>query len=109
MYRRIWEKGETPMHATLGVPETILKPLGVFIEAEEIPLEVVAGQEGAVQVVRSEEGRQSTPAVLHAGGWITCSMAREMADRLGVKTRDIGKLLNYLEIKIRACELGCFE
>ena len=97
------------MRATLGVPEAMMESLGAFIEAEALPFVLVAGGDCAMQVVQSAKGRESTPSVLHAGGSITCGLARDMAGRLAVKTRDLGKLLNHLDIKIRACELGCFE
>ena len=114
------------MRAALSVPKTIAKSLGAFLESEEIPLGIVmAGDTGVaaaaetdvaagaspaeVSVVQSREGCESTASVLHAGGSITCGLARDMADRLGIKRREIGKLLNHLNIKVRACELGCFE
>lgn len=96
------------MQATLGVPETMLKPVSAFVAAEALPFQIVTDAGCTVQVVPAEEGRQSSVSALQAGGWIACSTAFEMAGRLGVQTRDLGKLLNHLDIKVRACQLGCF-
>jgi hypothetical protein len=97
------------MGVTLGVPESMAKSLRAFIEAEGLPFEVVSGGECALRVVQSKAGGRSTASELHAGGSITCTLAHELAARLGVKTREMGKLFDPLDIKIRACELGCFE
>lgn len=97
------------MQAMLGVPESMLNSLGAFVEAEGLPFNAVTSGDYAVRIVDAEKGTQSTSSVLMAGGSITCGLARDMAVGLGVKTRDLGKLLNHLDIKIRACELGCFE
>ena len=97
------------MGVTVGVPEGMVESLRAFIEAEGLPFEVVSGGDCALRVVQSKAGCQSTASELHAGGAITCALARELATRLGVKTREMGKLFDPLDIKIRACELGCFE
>lgn len=107
--RRVDQKEVTPMPATVSVPETMAESLRTFVKQEKLPLQVVTGPGGAVQVVESAEGEKSTLTVLKAGGWIACPMAREMAPRLGIQTREVGKLLDHLDIRIRACELGCFE
>jgi hypothetical protein len=97
------------MRATLGVPEVMAQSLGAFVRAEGIPLDIVAGGDCTVQVVQSQQGQPSTRTVLHAGGSIECTTAFQMAGKLGVKPRDIGKLANHLDVRIRACQLGCFE
>ena len=96
------------MQATLGVPEALAGSLGAFVKAESIPLKVITGDEATVQVVESEAGQESSVSALQAGGWIACLTAHQMAERLGVETRQVGKLANHLEIKIKVCELGCF-
>lgn len=97
------------MGVTLSVPEGMAESLRTFIEAEGLPFEVVTAGECALRVVQSKAGGQSTASELHAGGSITCALAHELAARLGVQTREMGKLFDPLSIKIRACELGCFE
>lgn len=43
------------------------------------------------------------------GGKISCKAACDVADATGVPKSRIGELLDEMEIKIRACQLGCFE
>jgi hypothetical protein len=97
------------MQATLSVPESMADSVRTFIEHEKLPLDVVTTEGGTVQVVESAEGEPSTLTVLKAGGAIACPLARRMAPRLGIRIRDMGKLINHLNIRIRACELGCFK
>lgn len=44
-----------------------------------------------------------------ADGRITCPRARKLAEELGVSPRVVGEACNVLNIKIKACELGCFK
>jgi len=39
---------------------------------------------------------------------ISCSLARKIAESLGVSCSDVGKAADELEIKIRNCEIDCF-
>jgi len=41
-------------------------------------------------------------------GKISCTAAHKVASELNVPVRKIGKLINELNLKIVACELGCF-
>lgn len=41
-------------------------------------------------------------------GKITCTKARQLAERLQVSPLVIGRACDELKIKIIACELGCF-
>jgi hypothetical protein len=41
-------------------------------------------------------------------GKLSCTRARQLAEELGVPPREIGQAANELEIKLFACELGCF-
>ncbi len=41
-------------------------------------------------------------------GKITCTAAHEVAKELDVPIGKVGQLINQLELKIIACELGCF-
>jgi len=107
------------MRAMLLVAEPLKDSLTAFAAAEALPFEVVSGQDvpagvagGArprVRVVPGCKGEASTLSELRAGGMITCTLARELAARLGVSPGVIGRLLDQLQIKVRACELGCFE
>lgn len=98
-----------PMRISLAVPEELREPVGAFVDGEGLSIEVVGDGDGTVQVVRSDQRRQSDSQTLQAGGWISCLMARDMATKLRIDSRKMGKLLDLLDIKIRACELGCFE
>jgi hypothetical protein len=42
------------------------------------------------------------------GGRLSCHDARALAEKLGVDYGRVGKACNELEVKIQACELGCF-
>lgn len=41
-------------------------------------------------------------------GKIACARLRRVADELGVPSRSLGKIAKEYNIKIIACELGCF-
>ncbi len=97
------------MAKTISVPESMSQRAREFVAAEAIPLEVVAGDGGAeVRVVQGAAGQESSSSEWRAGGWIGCAPALDAAGRLGIAAGDLGKLLDHLDIKIRACELGCF-
>ncbi len=42
-------------------------------------------------------------------GSISCRAALQIAEEAGASPTKIGRLLNEMEIKIRACQLGCFK
>lgn len=42
-------------------------------------------------------------------GKITCPVARELAEILGVPPQVVGAVCNQLKIKITDCVLGCFK
>jgi hypothetical protein len=97
------------MKAVLSVPESLLARVRELVEGEEIALEVVSSGPCTVRVELSGERLESDLTTLHAGGWITCPAARAAASKLQISNRAMGKILNLLEIKIRRCDLGCFE
>jgi len=95
--------------AALSVPDDMLREVRAFVEGRRIPLDVTAEPEGTVRVVRPAGREQSDPDTLRAGGWIACPTALEMAARLGIEPLELGALLDFLDIKVRACALGCFK
>jgi hypothetical protein len=97
------------MPAKLTVSEKLLPSVQRLTNAEQINVDVTADPDGAVKITPGAPGQQSASTELRAGGWISCSTAFETAGRLQVPPRDVGKLLNHLDIRIRACQLGCFE
>ncbi|NIM20563.1 MAG: NTP transferase domain-containing protein [Candidatus Latescibacteria bacterium] len=102
-------KGENSMPvSSIDVPETMRGDLVAFLSKEGIGLAVSAGGENEITVISSEERRECTISELYPGGWITCEVARAIAEKLNVRYRDVGKILNFYEIKIRECGLGCF-
>jgi hypothetical protein len=42
-------------------------------------------------------------------GKIACKRAFELAEELGVPLREVGKAANLAEVRIAACQLGCFK
>ncbi|MBN2333400.1 MAG: hypothetical protein JXO49_07335 [Deltaproteobacteria bacterium] len=41
-------------------------------------------------------------------GRITCAQAEAIAAECGLSRRQVGDLINELELKITTCQLGCF-
>jgi len=41
-------------------------------------------------------------------GKMSCSVARKIADELGIPIREVGHACDELKIKLYGCELGCF-
>lgn len=96
------------MTATISVPEPMAEALKAFVKGEDIRVEVAPGGEGTVRVVVSDGRAESDLSTLQAGGWIKCEVARVMADKLDASTHELGKLLDFLDVKVRDCGLGCF-
>lgn len=98
------------MRGTLGVPEAMLEALGEFVTAEGIRVNVVSTPDDyTVQVMKADERRRCGLRTLYTGGFIACETARGAAVKLGIRTRQMGKLLDFLNIKVRNCSLGCFK
>lgn len=98
------------MTGTLGVPEIMLAALGEFVQAHGILVNVVSMDDDCtVRVVAADERRRCGLRRLYSGGFIACETARSMAAKLGIRTRQMGKLLDFLNIKVRSCGLGCFN
>ena len=98
------------MRGTLGVPDTLLAPVGEFVQAQGILVNVVSMDDDCtVQVMQVNERRRCGLRRLYVGGFIACETARGTAVKLGIRTRQMGKLLNFLNIKVRSCSLGCFN
>jgi len=88
----------------LGVPETLRAALSEFVAAEGIRLAVVPTDDDCtVQVVAANERHRCGLRRLYPGGFIACETARSMAVKLGIRTRQMGKLLDFLNIKVRNC------
>jgi len=42
-------------------------------------------------------------------GRVPCKFLLDLARRTGSAPKDIGRLCNEMDIRIRACQLGCFK
>jgi hypothetical protein len=42
-------------------------------------------------------------------GKLPCAICFKIAEDFGISKREIGKILNEIEIKISQCQLGCFK
>lgn len=98
------------MPCSVRVPESIRTDFSAFLNQEKIQLAVTSHDAGDLEIEPLEEGerRESSRTTLYKGGWIRCAAARSAADKLSLEYRDFGKILDFLDIKIRDCELGCF-
>lgn len=100
------------MNTKIYVQSQVADRLCEFIEQEKIGLEVItdsAGNDCALIVTDSSGRKQSDLKTLYCGGWISCSQAHAVAKRIGISVANMGKLLDFMNIKIRQCELGCFQ
>ena len=96
------------MSVTIGVVKSLAQDVAEFVEGAGLDCEVVPDGGGTIQILQGEGRQPCSTEALYAGGWIDCSEAEKVADRLGVARADIGKLLDRLDIKLRACQFGCF-
>jgi hypothetical protein len=95
---------------TLGAPAARRSDLERFVTDEGLGWTIVAEGAGALNVAAdSKAGAPCTLGVLHPGGRIDCSIALALADRSGAPSEAIGRLMNLLGIRIRNCQLGCFQ
>lgn len=95
---------------TLGAPAARRAELERFLRDEGLDWTVVEDGAGTLNV--SAGGTDPAPCtkqVLHPGGRIDCSTALSMAEELRTDSRSIGRLMNLLGIRIRNCQLGCFQ
>ena len=51
----------------------------------------------------------SQVAAASQSGRLACKQALALAEKMGVSPREIGKAADDLQIKIAACQLGCFK
>lgn len=42
-------------------------------------------------------------------GKLPCAMCFKIAEDFGISKREMGKILNEIKVRIRQCQLGCFE
>jgi len=95
------------MNKKLRVNGSIAESLQAFLIAEDIAINFA--EDADVSVVKCDEHKESSLQILYSGGWIACETARSLAKELGVSMPQMGKILNFLSVKIRKCSLGCFQ
>ena len=42
-------------------------------------------------------------------GKLPCAVCFKIAEDFGISKREMGKILNEIKVRIRQCQLGCFE
>jgi hypothetical protein len=97
------------VRASITAPESLQSRLKSFIENEHIELKFAIAEPADLTVCMATERLESTCRVFICGGWIDCEVARGAAERLGLPKRDLGRLLDFLDVKVRNCALGCFK
>lgn len=81
-----------------------------FFEEASISVDWVDSQDKADVVIDFPEGKvECEPGTLHCGGRISCPDAFVNSGMMKIDRADMGKLLNHLDIRIFACQLGCFK
>jgi hypothetical protein len=91
------------------VSEELKSGLEGFINENSVGIEVVTEGEATLKAEKCAEPIECTASTLYAGGWISCAMALGLASKLEVESRQFGKMMDHLDIKIRRCQLGCFD
>lgn len=97
------------MKKRICVEASIADQLRKFMNREKIEIEVVTGGDYDVAAVKCDDRKESNLNTIYSAGWIACETARALAKKLKIPTRQMGRLLDNLEVRIRSCSLGCFE
>jgi len=100
--RRIME------NTIITVPDSLFKPINEFIRDEKLPLEAIITEPGHVRIIKADPDHECDVKTLWVGGWISCPTAHQLAGRLGIKPIELSKLLTFLDIKVKLCQLGLF-
>jgi hypothetical protein len=80
--------------------------LRAFLGAEGLLADAAA--DDVIRIGEAAERRECSVDALWIGGRIPCERARQLAGRLGISVRRMGKLLELLNVKVVQCGLGCF-
>ena len=97
------------MKKQICVEALIADKLREFLNTEKVQIEVVTGGDCDISIVKCDDHKESNLNIIYSGGWVTCGTALALAKKLEVPAEQMGKLLNYLDVKIRRCSLGCFK
>ena len=98
------------MTTAINVPAELADELAQFFKDESIDLTAATDESAGVTIAPTgHERRESTLETLYVGGSVSCETGRALAKKLGIEAGDLGKLLDRVNVKVRACVLGCFE
>ncbi len=101
-------KGKQSMALKISIPNSLVEKVAELFLSEGIDIDIVPEETAILHIVEAKGKVESEGSTLQAGGWIRCSTARGFAEKLGASHRQVGMLMDLLQIKIRDCELGCF-
>ena len=79
-----------------------------FLKKEAIQLNMSTDKACQVHILTSNEQQACNLTRLYEKGYIICPVALTLAQKLNLPSKQLGKLLNHLTIKIKECGLGCF-
>jgi hypothetical protein len=97
------------MKTRICIEVSIASQVQEFLNIEGIEIEVVTDGNCDVTVLRCKDRKKCDLNTIYSGGWIKCETARALAKKSAIPVRQMGKLLDYLDVKIRRCSLGCFK
>ena len=97
------------MKKQICVELSMASKLQEFLDSEKIDIKIAADPPGDIEIVKVDDRRESGSSTIYSGGWISCEMSRNLAQKMEISIGQMGKLLNYLDVKIRHCSLGCFK
>ena len=92
----------------ISVENSMADSFSQFLNEKGIDLAVITDESGDLAVVSCDDRRQSDVRAIYTGGWIACATAHAVAKTMGIPLRQMGEILDHLDIKIRQCSLGCF-
>lgn len=92
----------------LSVPKSLSDKVLQFTKDNSVLLDIVTENADVTVEICTGDRLESDLTKLYSGGWIKCENARLTAKNLDITRRQMGKLLDELNIKVRECGLGCF-
>jgi hypothetical protein len=98
------------MAAAINIPDSLKEKFADLLVQSSIDLKIVLDGSGRVQVIEGADSdrREGTRSTLYTHGWINCEVARRVAEDLSISYSEAGRIMDFLNIKVRNCELGCF-
>jgi len=99
----------TEMRKRISIDISELEPFEKFLKTEGIQIDLITSGISAVEVLKCEGRKESGLDTIYATGWVACETARALAQKLDISIMQMGKIMNYLNVKIRHCSLGCFQ